>query len=112
MDIKIINQDKIIEHYGTASQLGIAMEECAELIQAISKMNRSAGFLPDSVRFCEAKANLEEEMADVIVCINQLQKIFDISDSRISELANYKICRQIARMSEEGSEKNDKCGDV
>lgn len=104
MDIKIMNQDKIIEHYGTASQLGIATEECAELIQAISKMNRSSGFLPDSVKFCEAKANLEEEMADVIVCINQLQKIFDISDSRISELANYKICRQIARMREEGSD--------
>ena len=101
MDIKIINQDKIIEHYGMTSQLGIAMEECAELIQAISKMNRSAGFMPDSVKFCEAKENLEEEMADVIVCINQLQKIFDISDSRISGLANYKICRQIARMSEE-----------
>lgn len=101
MDIKIMNQDKIIEHYGMASQLGIAMEECAELIQAISKMNRSTSFLPDSVKFCEAKENLEEEMADVIVCINQLQKIFDISDSRISELANYKIRRQIARMSEE-----------
>jgi NTP pyrophosphatase (non-canonical NTP hydrolase) len=96
-----MNQDKIIEHYGMASQLGIAMEECAELIQAISKMNRSAGFMPDSVKFCEAKANLEEEMADVIVCINQLQKIYDISDSRISQLANYKICRQIARMNEE-----------
>lgn len=108
MEIKIMNQDKIIEHYGVASQLGIATEECAELIQAISKMNRNTRFLPDSRRFCVAKANLEEEMADVIVCINQLQKIFDISDSRISELANYKICRQIARMSEEGSEKNDK----
>lgn len=108
MDIKIMNQDKIIEHYGAASQLSIAMEECAELIQAISKMNRSAesiaGSMPDSVKFCEAKANLEEEMADVIVCINQLQKIFDIPDSRISVLANYKIRRQMARMSEEGSD--------
>lgn len=104
MDIKIMNQDKIIEHYGTASQLGIAMEECAELIQAISKMNRSTGFLPDSVKFWEAKTNLEEEMADVIVCINQLQKIFDIPDSRISVLANYKICRQIERMNKEGSD--------
>lgn len=105
MKIKIPDQREIIEHYGVENQFGIHMEECAGLIQAISKMNRSARFLPDSVKFCEAKANLEEEMADVIVCINQLQKIFDISDSRISELANYKICRQIARMSEEKHEK-------
>ena len=98
MDIKIMNQNEIIDHYGVAHQLGIATEECAELIQAISKMNRTNG---DVEKYTKSKLHLEEEIADVIVCIHQLKSIYNISDSRISELANYKINRQIARMSEE-----------
>lgn len=95
MNIKITDQSDIIEHYGVQNQLGIAMEECSELIQAISKMNRTDG---DSEAYMKAKLHLEEEIADVMVCINQLQSIFNISDARISELANYKINRQRGRM--------------
>ena len=91
MNIKIIDQNDIIEHYGVRNQLGIAMEECAELIQAISKMNRTDG---DAEKYTKSKLHLEEEIADVIVCINQLKSIYNISDSRISELANYKINSQ------------------
>ncbi len=97
MNLKIIDQSDIIEHYGERNQLGIAMEECAELIQAISKMNRTDG---DSEDYMKAKLHLEEEIADVIVCINQLQSFFNITDARISELANYKINRQRRRMKE------------
>ena len=97
MNIKIIDQNDIIEHYGVRNQLGIAMEECAELIQAISKMNRTDG---DAEKYTKSKLHLEEEIADVIVCINQLKSIYNISDSRISELANYKINRQRGRMSD------------
>lgn len=97
MNLKIIDQSDIIEHYGKKDQLGIAMEECAELIQAISKMNRTDG---DSEDYMKAKLHLEEEIADVIVCINQLQSFFNITDARISELANYKINRQRRRLKE------------
>ena len=31
---------KIVEHYGIGVQMGVAQEECAELIQAISKVRR------------------------------------------------------------------------
>lgn len=95
MNIKIQTQNEIIEHYGCKHQMGIAMEESAELIQAISKMNRASGDVED---YEKAKLHLEEEIADVIVCINQLQTIFYISDARISELANFKIHRQMERM--------------
>ena len=95
MNIKITDQSDIIEHYGVRNQLGIAMEECAELIQAISKMNRTDG---DAEEYMKSKFHLEEEIADVIVCINQLKTIYNISDSRISELANYKINRQRERV--------------
>lgn len=53
----------------------IAMEECAELIQAISKAKR--GNLD--------RDNLIEEIADVLVCIEWLQEVYDISTSEISE---------------------------
>lgn len=95
MEIKIQSQNEIIEHYGCSHQMGIAMEEAAELIQAISKLNRASGNVEE---YQKAKLHLEEEIADVIVCINQLQTMFNISDARISELANFKIHRQMERM--------------
>ena len=99
MNIKIQNQSDIVEHYGIKSQLGIATEECAELIQAISKIIRAnRGSLAD---YEKAKVNLEEEIADVIVCIDQLKYMFNISDARISELVNFKIHRQLERIKNE-----------
>lgn len=97
MKINIVDQSDIINHYGITNQLGIAMEECAELIQAISKMNRTDG---DAKEYLKSKLNLEEEIADVMVCIDQIKNIYNISDSKISELANYKINRQRGRMKE------------
>lgn len=95
MKINIVDQSDIINHYGITNQLGIAMEECAELIQAISKMNRTDGYAEE---YLKSKINLEEEIADVMVCIDQIKTIYNISDSKISELANYKINRQRGRM--------------
>lgn len=51
----------------------IAMEECSELIQAISKAKR--GKLD--------KDNLTEEIADVLICIDWIKRIYDIKDNEI-----------------------------
>ena len=64
-----------IEHYGKDVQSTVCMEECAELIQAISKEKRGKS----------DKSHLAEEMADVIICIEMLQEIYSISDDMISE---------------------------
>lgn len=66
----------------------IAMEECAELIQAISKAKR--GKLN--------KDNLTEEIADVFICLHWLQKIYDISRADISEWMNIKEKRILDRI--------------
>lgn len=66
----------------------IAMEECSELIQAISKAKRGK----------MNKANLTEEMADVFICLHWLQKIYDISRADISEWMNIKEKRIIDRI--------------
>lgn len=50
-----------ITTYGQSSQMIVAMEECSELIQAISKYLRGR------------ETNLEEEIADVEVILEQLK---------------------------------------
>ena len=61
----------------------ISMEECSELVQAISKAKR--GKLN--------KENLIEEIADVLICIDWLKDIYDISESELNEMILFKIKR-------------------
>ena len=56
---------EVIEKYGTVHQKRIAQEELAELIQAISKDLRGK------------QHNVEEEIADVIIMIDQLMLMYD-----------------------------------
>ena len=62
-----------IEHYGKDVQSTVCMEECAELIQAISKQKRGKS----------DKDHLAEEMADVIICIEILKQIYNITEDEI-----------------------------
>ena len=62
-----------IEHYGKDVQSTVCMEECAELIQAISKEKRGNS----------EKDHLSEEMADVIICIEMLKQIYNITEDEI-----------------------------
>lgn len=61
--------------------LTISMEECSELIQAISKSKRGKS----------NKNNLTEEIADVLICIDWLKEIYQIEDS---DLNNIKLFKQ------------------
>jgi len=59
---------KIIDTWGVNGQLGLAQEECAELIQAISKYFRNAEY--------ETIENIIEEAVDTEVMIKQIKIIF------------------------------------
>lgn len=78
---------RAIEHYGKDVQSTVCMEECAELIQSISKEKRGKS----------DKRHLAEEMADVIICIEMLKEIYSISDDMISEWIQIKEARIIER---------------
>ena len=69
---------KIIDKNGITNQLFIAVEECAELQQAISKCYRNKELIPTEVR-----ENLIEEMADVMICLEQLKVIFHINEEAL-----------------------------
>lgn len=83
--------EKSIEHYGTELQSIVCMEECAELIQAISKIQRKG--LNE-----ELKNHLAEEIADVMICIRMLRMMYGINSEDVSEWIDYKIERQAERM--------------
>ena len=95
MRIDIPDQSKIISRYGADAQAMVHMEECAELIQAASKMRRvtNAGKEDTAARY-----NLVEEMADVLICMKQMQEIYGITDHDIQLMADKKCRRQEARL--------------
>lgn len=78
-----------IEKYGKETQSIVCMEECSELIQAISKRLRGK---PD------ATDNLAEEMADVTICLHLLQEMYGITDEQLNEWIARKTARQCERM--------------
>lgn len=76
MDKELIK--KVIDKNGTVTQSMIAMEECSELIQAISKCLRSKEMIPT-----ETREHLIEEMADVMICLEQLMLMYSITDEEL-----------------------------
>ncbi len=91
---------KAVIKYGDDEQMRIAQEECAELIQAISKCHRYG-------LHGEHLQNLIEEMADVVICIEQLKVILKaagIDESEFDDMVDRKIAR-IEKRLESGDEK-------
>lgn len=82
----------IARHYGKEPQLGVAQEECAELIQAISKVRRKG----ETVK---AMANLIEEIADVNIMCAQLEELFGVRAS-VAWRMHQKLDRQLERIGE------------
>lgn len=76
-----------IRHSGSFIKHVVCMEELAELQQAVSKFIRGKG----------DRDNLIEEIADVIICIENIKILHFISDTEINEQISYKIDRQIQR---------------
>ena len=93
--VKPMNKDKqvvwreSIEKYGKTMQSIVCMEECSELIQAVSKRLRGK---PD------ATDNLAEEMADVTICLYLLKEMYGITDEQLEEWIARKTARQSKRM--------------
>ena len=82
-----------IKHYGVDTQSTVCMEECAELIQAISKEKRGK----------HDYKHLAEEIADVLICISMLQDMYDIDSSDIQLWIDLKQKRIVERMKQDES---------
>lgn len=82
--------EKVCETWGNQHMLTIAMEECAELIQAISKIKRN-GLDPINA------SHLDEETADVLICICELFVMGYLDVHKIAEIIKSKVGRSMKR---------------
>ena len=83
----VFNEDILknsIKTNGADNRTVVCMEEASELIQAISKFYRGKGNLD----------NLEEEMADVYICLELIKLMYNAKDSNIQDWINRKLTRQ------------------
>lgn len=70
---------KAIDTYGTHNQMLKCIEECGELSRAVSRilteLSSGEGFTTK-----ESQENLYEELADVLIMIDQMMMMFDCRD--------------------------------
>ena len=95
-----INQETM-DRYGIEKQSLVAMEELAELQKAISKLVRNPEEKTKPLEFKGLRNNLIEEMADVLICMDQLIEYYQIERHEIQELIQAKQERQAKRLEEE-----------
>lgn len=82
--------EKVCETWGDQYMLTIAMEENAEMIQAVSKIKRN-GFDPINA------SHLDEETADVLICICELFVMGYLDVHEIAKIIERKVERSMRR---------------
>ncbi len=86
----ILGLDKVAHINGDDLTLTIASEECAELIQSITKVKRY-GFHD------KYEENLHEEVADVLICIAELVCLGYLDIDKVINWQKQKIDREVKR---------------
>lgn len=93
--------NKIIKHYGFEVQRDILVEECAELIQAVSKCKRNN---------VEVSDNFLEELADVSIMIRQMLAALNFNETiAYQKHIDRKLDRQIRRINGKFERGCDNC---
>lgn len=85
---------QIFQHYDVHTQERQLIEECAELIQAVTKFQRKYETGKPAL---EEKVNFIEELADVMIMCEQFAGSF-FRDKPLSVMIERKLDRQLQRM--------------
>lgn len=93
--------EETMNRYGIERQSLVAMEELAELQKAISKLVRNPEERTKPLEFKGLRHNLIEEMADVLICMDQLIEYYQIQGIEIQDTIQAKQERQAKRLKEE-----------
>ena len=104
----ILGLDKVAHINSDDLTLTITSEECAELIQAITKVKRYG--LIDKYH-----DNLQEEVADVLICISELLILGYLDLEKINEYQINKIDREwlrVRKKEEELKQEIQKYGEI
>lgn len=94
---------RAVEVWGVDSQMGMMTEEAAELIQALSKYNRSRNKSEEVKK--ESFEHVCEEIADVENMINQMRYIFD--SDLIDTYKEQKLKRTLEKIIKSENKTND-----
>lgn len=95
-----INQETM-DRYGIEKQSLVAMEELSEMQKAISKLVRNPEEKTKPLEFKGLRNNLIEEVADVLICMDQLIEYYQIQGIEIQDAIQAKQERQAKRLEEE-----------
>ena len=89
-----LGERAILKHYGITEQVSKLKEEAYELIEA------SDGYINGT----DSKAHFLEEIADVLVMIEQMIMHFNAQD-KVDEIKRFKVKRQLGRIEREENDK-------
>lgn len=94
---------KNAEHYGYEAQSNQLVEECAELIQAVSKYRRARGTGQETpLKEQVALDNLIEEIADVEIMLEQIKHLLKIPEGDLLAYKQFKVNRTKERIEGRG----------
>ena len=94
---------RIVNHYGINKQLKYFQSEVFELNEAIitHELKKSVEYEIPLTEIIDTKKHIAEEIADVLVMLEQFQYYYGISNEKIENIMNFKIERQLERIEEE-----------
>lgn len=94
---------KIILHYGVNAQQRQLAEEVFELQEAITthELKNSVSYEIPLTELTDTKEHIAEEIADVMVLLNQFKDYYNIPDETLLVFMKGKIDRQLERIQNE-----------
>lgn len=100
---------KIIKHYGINNQQRKLEEEVFELQEAITthELKQSVEYDIPSTEIVGTKEHIAEELADVMVILEQIKLYYEISSEEITKIFWSKVERQLRRIDNLKRRKNN-----
>lgn len=94
---------KIIKHYGINSQQRKLEEEVFELQEAVTthELKQSVEYDIPLTEIVGTKEHIAEELADVMVILEQIKLYYEISSEEITKIFWSKVERQLRRIENE-----------
>lgn len=100
MSVSELNKENA-KYYGYEAQSNQLVEECAELIQAVSKYRRAVAGLGQPVaeeKKAVALENFIEEIADVEIMLEQVKYLLQIPEDELDAVKLFKVNRTRERI--------------
>lgn len=89
---------KIIKHYGVMPQLKHFQSEVFELNEAISNRELHLNYDTEIQDIKPLEEHITEEIADVMVLLEQFRLYYDISEEEVQKIMEEKVERQLSRI--------------